>query len=168
MTCNRWILHIRTGPTRSKFGPVHVLHGGVVHRSRYTRSYFNTLERQYDSWIYNYLCNRCLSPLMLRVPNPLRARCSTLCDKVCQWLAAGRCFFPGPPVSSTNKTDRHDIAVSAVKHHKIKPMHCDLQFRRSFSAITIFKLLAKINVSQILNYYWYIIAFANELFHRSN
>jgi hypothetical protein len=28
----------------------------------------------------------------------------TLCDKVCQWLAAGRWFSP---VSFTNKTDRH-------------------------------------------------------------
>ena len=33
----------------------------------------------------------------------------TLCDKVCQWLAAGRWFSPGTPVSSTNKTDRHHI-----------------------------------------------------------
>jgi hypothetical protein len=29
---------------------------------------------------------------------------TTLCDKVCQW------FSPSTPVSSTNKTDRHDIA----------------------------------------------------------
>ena len=31
-----------------------------------------------------------------------------LCDKVCQWLAAGRRFFQETPVSSTNKTDRHE------------------------------------------------------------
>ena len=31
----------------------------------------------------------------------------TLCYKVCQWLVTGRWFSP---VSSTNKTDRHDIA----------------------------------------------------------
>jgi hypothetical protein len=37
------------------------------------------------------------------------ARCTTLSDKVCQWLATGQWFSPGPPVSSTNKTDRHDI-----------------------------------------------------------
>jgi len=30
----------------------------------------------YGSWIYNYLCNRCLSPLILWIP--LRARCTTL------------------------------------------------------------------------------------------
>ena len=34
---------------------------------------------------------------------------TTLCDKVCQWLATGQYFSPGTPVSSTNKTDRHDI-----------------------------------------------------------
>jgi hypothetical protein len=28
---------------------------------------------------------------------------TSLCDKVCQWLATGRWFTPGPPVSSTNK-----------------------------------------------------------------
>jgi hypothetical protein len=33
-----------------------------------------------------------------------QGRCTTLCDKVCQW------FSPGPPVSSTNKADRHDIS----------------------------------------------------------
>jgi hypothetical protein len=30
---------------------------------------------------------------------------TTMCDKVCQWLATGRWFSPGTPVSSTNKTD---------------------------------------------------------------
>ena len=38
----------------------------------------------YGSWIYNYLCNQCLSPLMLWVRISIRARCTTLCDKVCQ------------------------------------------------------------------------------------
>jgi hypothetical protein len=31
---------------------------------------------------------------------------TTLCEKVCQWLATGRWFSSGTPVSSTNKTDR--------------------------------------------------------------
>jgi hypothetical protein len=31
------------------------------------------------------------------------------CDQVCQWFVTGRWFSPGTPVSSTNKTDRHDI-----------------------------------------------------------
>ena len=59
----------------------------------------------YGSWIYNYLCNQCLSSLLLWVRIPLRARCTTLCDKVCQWLAAGQWFSLGTPVSSTNKID---------------------------------------------------------------
>jgi hypothetical protein len=57
----------------------------------------------YGSWIYSYICNQCLSPLMLWVRISIRAKCTTLCDKVCQWLATGRLFSPGPPVSSTNK-----------------------------------------------------------------
>jgi len=65
----------------------------------------------YDSWIYDYLCNKCISPLGLRVRIPLRRGVlnTTLCDQVCQWLAAGWWFSPGIPVSSTIKTDRHDI-----------------------------------------------------------
>ena len=34
------------------------------------------------------------------------------CDKVCQWLATDRGFSP---VSSHNKTDRHDIPEILVK-----------------------------------------------------
>jgi len=33
----------------------------------------------YSSWMYNYLCNLCLSPLMLWVRISIRARCTTLC-----------------------------------------------------------------------------------------
>jgi hypothetical protein len=69
----------------------------------------------YGSWICNYLNNQCLSPLMLWVRISIRARCTTLYDKVCPWLATGRCFFPGSPVSSTNNTDRHDIAEILLK-----------------------------------------------------
>ena len=69
----------------------------------------------YGSWIHNYLCNRCISPLMLWDRLPLRAMCTTLCDKVCQWLAVGRWFSPGPPVCSTNKTNCHDITEILLK-----------------------------------------------------
>jgi hypothetical protein len=60
--------------------------------------------------MYNYLCNQCLSPLILRVLLPLRRDVlgTTLCDKVCQWLSTGRWFSRGPPVSSTNTTLLHD------------------------------------------------------------
>jgi len=48
----------------------------------------------YGSWIYRYLCNQFLSPLMLWVRVSIRARSTTLCDKVCQWLPTGRWFSP--------------------------------------------------------------------------
>jgi hypothetical protein len=53
----------------------------------------------YISWIYNYLCNQCLSPLMLWVWVPFIAgvRDTILCDQVCQWLATGRWFSPWTP-----------------------------------------------------------------------
>jgi hypothetical protein len=60
----------------------------------------------YGSWIYNYLCNQYLSPHMLWVRISIRARCTTLGYKVCQWLVTGRWFSL---VSSTNKTERQDI-----------------------------------------------------------
>ena len=54
----------------------------------------------YDNWIYNYLCNQCLSPLTLWVQIPhRRVLYTTLCDKVCQWLAAGLWFSLGTLVS---------------------------------------------------------------------
>jgi len=55
----------------------------------------------------------------------IRARCTTLCGKVCQWLATGRWFSPGPPVSSTNKTNLHylteillKVALNTIKQTK--------------------------------------------------
>ena len=61
----------------------------------------------YGSLIYNNLCNQCLSSLMFRVRTQVRPGVldTTLCDKVCQWLATGLWFSPGTPVSSTNKTE---------------------------------------------------------------
>ena len=69
----------------------------------------------YGSWIYNDICNQCLSPLMLWVRIWIRGRCTTLCDKVCQWRSTCRWFSLVPPVSSTNKTDRHDITEILLK-----------------------------------------------------
>ena len=54
----------------------------------------------YGSWIYNYLCNQCLSPLMLWVRILIRARCTT-CDR--------------SVIFSTNKTDCHDITEILLK-----------------------------------------------------
>jgi hypothetical protein len=70
----------------------------------------------HGSWIYNYLCNQCLSALTLWVRIPLRRAVldTTLCDEVCQRFATGQWFSPGTPVSSTNKTDCHDIPVTEI------------------------------------------------------
>jgi len=69
------------------------------------------------SWIYNYLCNRYQSLLKLWVRIPLRwdVLYTTLYDKLCQWLAAGRWFSLGTAVSSTNKTDHQDITELLLK-----------------------------------------------------
>jgi hypothetical protein len=40
---------------------------------------------------------------------------TTFCDKVCQLLATGQWFSLGTPVSSTNKTDCHDITEILLK-----------------------------------------------------
>jgi hypothetical protein len=50
--------------------------------------------------------------------NSTQARCTddtTLCDKVCQWLATSQWFSPGTPVSFTNKTDRQDVTEILLK-----------------------------------------------------
>jgi hypothetical protein len=84
-----------------------------------------------------YICNRMVLDLqllmqsmpittdhavMLWVRISTRARCTTLCDKVCQWLATGWWFSPGPPVYSTNKNDLHNrteillkVALNTIK-----------------------------------------------------
>ena len=71
----------------------------------------------YGSWIYNYLYNQCLSPLMLWVRILLRRGVldTTLCDKVCQWLVAGRWLSLVTLVSSINKTDRYSITEILLK-----------------------------------------------------
>jgi hypothetical protein len=58
-----------------------------------------------------------ISLLTLWVRTPLRwcVLDTTLCDKVCQWLATGRWFSPGTLVPSTNKSDCHDTAEILLK-----------------------------------------------------
>ena len=62
----------------------------------------------YCSWIYNDLCNQCLSPLEFEPRSWRGVLNTTLCDKVRQWLLTGRWCSPGTPVYSTNKTDHYD------------------------------------------------------------
>jgi len=62
--------------------------------------------------------------LSVRIPLKRGVLDTPLCDQVCQRLAVGWWFSPDTPVSSTNKTDSHDIAEillkveSGVKHYK--------------------------------------------------
>jgi hypothetical protein len=72
----------------------------------------------------------------------IRAKCTTLCDKVCQWLATGRWFSP---VSSTNKTDCHDITeilfkmmLNTIKQTNKHVSHC-FHFRCWVMVSTIFQ-----------------------------
>ena len=108
--------------------PEHVLsflyskscYGYLQNKNSYTsvceanRSIFWTVN-SYDH--NNFRINPCLLPLTLWVRIPLRRSIldTTLCNKVCQWLTAGRWFSPGTPVSSTNKTDRADITEILLK-----------------------------------------------------
>ena len=73
----------------------------------------------YGSWIYNYMCNQCLSPpsLWFRISLSRGLLDTTLCDKDChyQWLTAGRWFSTGTPDSSCNKTYIYDITELLLK-----------------------------------------------------
>jgi hypothetical protein len=76
--------------------------------------------------------------IKLWVRTPFMVRCTlytTLCDKDCQWLVAGRWVSPGHPVSSTNKTDRQDIAEILLKMVLTLTVKCLYISRYSFPGI---------------------------------
>ena len=66
--------------------------------------------RGHDRMVFGFTTTYAISAYhhwcVLWVRISIRARCTTLCDKACQWLATDRWFSPGPPPI---KTDRHDI-----------------------------------------------------------
>ena len=82
---------------------------------------------------------------------------TTLCDKVYQWLATGRRFTP---VSSTNKTDRHDIAKILLKvalntiNHNSNPPSC-------LFALLLSKICCMLlwYCTSILNVYYYKMSY---------
>ena len=82
-----------------------------------TLKIFRGRDRMVVGFITKYRCNQCISPLKLwvRIPTRRDVLDTTLCDEACQWLATGRWFSPGTPVSFTNKTDRHDITEKLLK-----------------------------------------------------
>jgi hypothetical protein len=62
----------------------------------------------YGSWIYKYQCNQYLSYQSCELESH-SGGCTryNIMWYICQWLAAGRWFSSGTPVSSTNITDHH-------------------------------------------------------------
>ena len=93
--------------------------------SHYQKQFFVLIQRwlswswSYCSWIYNYLCNQCLSSLTLWVQIPLMARCTRYNIIVINLsVTFGRSvvfsvYFS--PISSTNNTDSHDITEVLLK-----------------------------------------------------
>jgi len=57
----------------------------------------------YPISLFHHLCCRIESRSLQDVLD------TTVCDKVSQWFVTGQRFSPGTPVSSTNRTDCHDI-----------------------------------------------------------
>ena len=71
----------------------------------------------YGSWIYNYLCNQCLSPLKLWVRTPYIARFTKY--NIMWWRLSMACdrsvVFSGYSVFSTNKTDSNERVEMLLK-----------------------------------------------------
>ena len=53
--------------------------------------------------------------IIYRFPLRLGVLDTPLCGKICQWLATGQWLPPCTPLSSTKKTDRHDITYVLLK-----------------------------------------------------
>ena len=55
----------------------------------------------------------------VRIPLRRGVLVTTLCDKVCQWLAAGRWFSPGTPVSPPIKLTATEILLKGASNTKL-------------------------------------------------
>jgi hypothetical protein len=80
----------------------------------------------YGSWIYNLLCNQCLSPLSFVSSNPAHGEVYWMYHYVIKFVSDLRQVGGFLLVSSTNKTDRHDIteillkvALSTISNHHL-------------------------------------------------
>ena len=119
--------------------------------------------RSYCSLFCNYLCNQCLSPLKLWVRIMLMAWCSTQyvqhsVIKFCQWFVAGWWFSPGTQVSSTIKTDHHDITENLNQSKFVFHRTLIINFHKlpviAFS-LCIFSKVQKIDLINMSNYQWF-------------
>ena len=74
------------------------------------------------------------------------------CDKVCQWLATGQWFSHGTAVSSTNKTDWHDVAKILLKV-AFKPYNPTTSPNRTIDWLSIKAIFFKKH-TQVCNLLW--------------
>ena len=131
----------------------------------------------YGSLIYNYLCDQCLSPMMLWVRISIRPGWGVQHNviKFVKWLATDRWFSPGPLVSFTNKTDCHDIieillkvALNTIKTNKqcrsglIREEHCT----SSSSSTYVYDIHCFLNIFSQNKPVSYVTSVAMEINHR--
>jgi hypothetical protein len=95
----------------------HIEHGGYISIFIHISPQANFSCIEGSSWLWSWSYGSWISTLKLWVwiPGWWGVLNITLCDKVCQWLTAGQWFSLGTPISSTNKTDSHDITEILLK-----------------------------------------------------
>ena len=89
-----------------------------IYASRKCRTQFMLpMEKSVTFWLITGACANEIIPSINRsfVYKAKEGRNVRICDKVFQWISTGRWFFQGTQVSSTNKTDRHDITEILLK-----------------------------------------------------
>ena len=150
----------------------------IENRLPFRNTWGSSWSWSYSSWMYNYRCNRCLSSLVLWIWIPHRKGVfdTTICDKVYQWLAIVRWYLPGTPVSSTNKTDRHDITellfkvalntitvTPAPDHLSSSPVHSSVRVARSLVYRIVF-LVVLFMLSIVCSVLWCTVSDPFDIF----
>jgi hypothetical protein len=88
---------------------------------------------------------------------------TTICDKVCQWLATGQWFSPGTPVSSTNDWN---IVESGVKHYQTTATttstegYCNIDIYTTYISI-IYNPLKTTDLSQVTDKLYHIMLYTS-------
>ena len=101
-----------------------------------------TYERDSNSTTWVVICTDCSSS---RISNN-----HTIATTVCPWLAFGRWYFPGTPVSSTNKTDCYDITEILTLWRRRKS--CWLLSCLDISIVYFYeRLIVKQDISSVLS-----------------
>ena len=92
-------------------------------------------------------------------------RCTTLYNKVFQWLVTGRWFSPSLPVSSINETDRHNITeiVLTVALYTKQTFYLSLTLHFIFKILVI---LGSVIVISILTITQVVGSITNGTYHK--